>query len=108
MVIYVLIFFVYNIAWCIHYGDYLLYCGGGSYTSVYIPPPMYIFHCPCNVYSCGICFFSILLYFVCLFFVHITPSFSFYQLCDIYPQLDENFFGGVCICVSPYAATCVF
>ena len=27
------------------------------------------------------------------FFVQITPSFSFYQLCDIYLQLDENFWG---------------
>ena len=25
------------------------------------------------------------------FFIDITPSVSFYQLCDIYAQLDENF-----------------
>ena len=27
------------------------------------------------------------------FFAHITPSFTFYQLCEIYPQLHENFWG---------------
>ena len=25
------------------YGDYRLYFGGGSYSSVYVPPPIYVF-----------------------------------------------------------------
>ena len=41
------------------------------------------------------------------FFVHITPSFSFYQLCDTYPRLDENLWGCMHICL-PYTAICVF
>ena len=58
---------------------------GGPYSSVYVPPSLYIFHYPCNVHSCGICLFSILLYLYAYFFVHITPSFTFCQLCEIYP-----------------------
>ena len=44
-------FFVYDITCRIYYGNYGLYFGGGSYSSVYVPPPLYVFHCPCNVYS---------------------------------------------------------
>ena len=104
---YMLGFFVYDITWCVNNGDYGLYFGGGSYSSVYVPPPMHIFYCPCNVCPCVICCFPYFYILYAYFFVHICPSFSFYQLWEIYPQLDENF-GGVCICVLPYAATCVF
>ena len=37
--------------------DYGLYFGGGSYSSVYVPPPLHVFHNPCSVYSCGIYLF---------------------------------------------------
>ena len=36
-------FFVFNITWCMCYRDYRLYFGGGSYSSVYVPLPMYVF-----------------------------------------------------------------
>ena len=36
--------FVDDIAWCIYYRDYGLHFGGGSYSSVYVPPPMCVFH----------------------------------------------------------------
>ena len=47
-------FFVYNITWCVYYRDYGLYFGGGSYSSVCVPPPMCVFPNPCNVYPCFI------------------------------------------------------
>ena len=40
------------------------------------------------------------------FLVGMTPSFTLSQLCDIYPQLDENLWG-VYACVLPYAAICI-
>ena len=36
-------------------GIYELHFGGGSYSSIYVPPPMCMFDNPCSVYSCGIC-----------------------------------------------------
>ena len=41
------------------------------------------------------------------FFVHITPSFTFYQLCEIFPQLDEIFWG-VYAYVFQYMQLCVY
>ena len=32
------------------------------------------------------------------FFIDISSSFSFYQLCEIHPQLDENFWGCLHMC----------
>ena len=48
-------------------GIFGLYFGGGSYSLVYVPPPMCVFHNPCNVYPCSICLLSVLLYSVCIF-----------------------------------------
>ena len=89
MVLYVLIFFVYDITWCLYYGHYELYFGGGSYSFLYIPPPICVFHIPCNVYpcfiSCGIQNRNMFYIVYAYFFVDITPSFSFYHLCETYP-----------------------
>ena len=38
-----LLFFSLYIAWCMCYRDCGLYCGGGSYSSVYVPPPVSVF-----------------------------------------------------------------
>ena len=39
---YCVVFLVHNITWCMCYGDYGLHFGGGSYSSVYVPPPMFV------------------------------------------------------------------
>ena len=90
MIVYVL-FFVYDITGCICYGHYGLHFGGESYSVVYIPTHICVFCCPFDVYSCGICIFPSFYVLYAYFFVNIATSFTFYQLCEIYPQLDENF-----------------
>ena len=57
--------FVLDIMWYMYYRDYGLYFGGGSYSSVYVPPPLYVF--PVVLIVCIPTFFSSLLCFVCLF-----------------------------------------
>ena len=37
------LFFVFDITWCMCCGDYGLSFCGGSYSSVYVPPPMFVF-----------------------------------------------------------------
>ena len=37
------LYFVFGITWCMCCGDYGLSFGGGSYSSVYVPPPMFVF-----------------------------------------------------------------
>ena len=59
------------------FSDCGLYFGGGSYSSVYVPPPICIIHSSCGVYVCGIYFYFVHLYCVCLFFMHIYPLFYF-------------------------------
>ena len=67
-------YFFFDITWCMYYGDYGLYFGGGSSSSVYVPPPIYVF--PVVLMVCIPAFFS--------------PSPSCYVLCayfliPIYP-----------------------
>ena len=38
----VVFFLIYNITWCMYNGDYGLYFGGVSFSSVYVPPPMFV------------------------------------------------------------------
>ena len=61
--------------------DYILV--GGSYSSVYVPPPMYFLVLVMYIHVVFVSFPSIYILYV-YFFVHITPSFTFYQLCEIY------------------------
>ena len=87
-----LVVFVFVTAWCMCCGDYRLSFGGGSYSSVYVPLPISVFpmilimHIPSHFFpSC---------YILCSYFlVHIAPGFTFSQLCEHYPRLDENFWG---------------
>ena len=61
-------FFVFTITWCMCYGDYRLYFGGESYSSVYVPPPMYVFPVDLVVYIPTFFFiFPFMLYFMYLF-----------------------------------------
>ena len=41
------------------------------------------------------------------FFVDITANFSFYQLCEFYPWLDENFWGCMHMCFTICSYMCI-
>ena len=73
-----LVVFVFNIAWCMCYGDYRLYFGGGSYSSVYVPPPMYVFPVVLVVYIPT--FFPFILYSVFLFLSSHLPLVLFFLI----------------------------
>ena len=78
-----LFYFVFNITWCMCFGDYRLSFGGGSYSSVYVPPPMFVF--PMVLIVCIPTFFYFFPSYYILysyFLVHIAPGFTFSQLCE--------------------------
>ena len=77
-----------------YYGDYWSSFGGGSYSSVYVPPSISVF--PVVLMVCMVCipaffFFTFLLCFVYLFLDSHMPLVVL--LCVFYPCLDENFWG---------------
>ena len=75
-----------------YYRDCGLYFGGGSYSSVYVPPPLYVF--PVVLIVCIPTFFFLLVMFcVPISLFTYAPSFAFAHLCEFYPCLDENFWG---------------
>ena len=83
--------FFFDITWCMYYRDYRLCFGGGSYSTVYVPPPLYVF--PVLLIVCIPPFYSCHVLCAC-FLIHIyTPSFPSSHLCEFYPHLDENFWG---------------
>ena len=84
---------VSDITWCICYRDYGLHFGGGVLffclcTTTYVCISLILVVYILVIFSCNM-FYILYAYF----FVHISPSYTFYQLCEIYPQLDENFWG---------------
>ena len=87
---------------------YSLYFGGGSYPSVCVPPPIGMFHSPCSVYPCGIYLFSV--HFILCLSISLytyTPSFTFCQLCDIYPQMNEKVWGCMHKCFIICSQMCI-
>ena len=69
---------------------------------------MCVFYNLCNVYSCGICLHSVLLYFVCPFlYPHILLVLLSANCVKFIHDWMKTYWG-VFICVSPYAAECVF
>ena len=67
-----------------------------------------ISYSPCSMYSCDFFYFPIIFIFcIPYFLVHITPSFTFSKLCEIYPWLDENFWGDVCMCLNICSYMCI-
>ena len=88
--------------------DYGLYFGGGSYSSVYVPPPIYMLHSPCGMYPCGIYLHSVLLCCVCLFIYTHIPLVLLSANFVTFIHDWMNTFGGVCICVILFATKCVF
>ena len=72
--------FVFDITWCLYYRDYGLYFGGGSYSSVYVPPPLFVF--PVVLLICIPSFFvSFLLCFVYLFLDSHMPLVFLLPIC---------------------------
>ena len=65
----------------------------GSYSSVYVLLPMYVSPLVLVVYVHVVWFIFLLYILYAYFLIHIALCFTFYQLCEIYPQLDENFWG---------------
>ena len=66
-----LFLFLFDITWCMYYRDYGLCFGGVSYSSVSVPPPLFVF--PVVLIVCIPSFLFLLLCFVCLFFFHTCP-----------------------------------
>ena len=63
--------FLFNITWCMCCRDYGLCFGGGSYSAVYVPPPLCVFP---MVLMLHIPSFFFLIYVLCAhFFIHLCP-----------------------------------
>ena len=86
--------FVLDITWCMYYRDYGLYFGGGSYSSVYVPPPLFVF--PVVLMVCiPTFFFSSLLCFVCLFLNSHLPLVFLLPICVCFSTRGSKLLGGV-------------
>ena len=85
--------------------DYILV--GGLIPLFMLPPPLFLFpivlmkHIP-------IFFFLLIMFCMPIPLFTYAPGFPFALLCVFSPHLDENFWGGVCICILSYAAICGF
>ena len=66
--------------------------GGGSYSAVYVPPPLCVFPMVLIMYIPT--FFSVMFCMPISSFTY-TPSFLLFHLCVFCPCLDENFWGCV-------------
>ena len=88
-----------------YYRDYGLFFGGGSYSAVYVPPPLYVFPVVLVVCIPSFLFFPVIFCVPISSFTY-TPSFTSSHLCEFYPCLDENFWGVYAF--ASYAAICVF
>ena len=71
------------------WGLWVYLFGGGSYSSVYVPPPRFVY--PMILMICIPSFFLFPFFFLLFpfiyilyscFLVHIAPSFTFFQLCE--------------------------
>ena len=91
------------------YEDYRLYFVGGSYSSVYVPPPLFVF--PIVLLICILMDFLsfplIFIFWYTYFLVNIMPGLLFPN-CVQFNHDWMKTFGGVCICISSYAAICAF
>ena len=88
-------FFSFDITWCICYGGYRLYFGGGSYSFVYVPPPVYVFPVALMMYIPAFFYFPSC-YVLCTYFlIHIPPLFFLLPLCVSFIHAWMKTFGGV-------------
>ena len=67
-------FFLFDITWCMCCQDYGLYFGGGSYSSVYVPPPIYVLPMVLILHIPSFFFFSVFCMLISLSIC--TPMFS--------------------------------
>ena len=72
----------------------MVYILVGAYSSVYVPPPVCIFHGPCSVYQCSIYLHSVLLYCVYLFLYAHIPLVSLLANCVTFIHDWMNTSGG--------------
>ena len=104
--------FVIGIAWCMYYGDDGFYFGGGSYSSVYVPPPLFVF--PVVLVVCiPTFFFSSLFCFVYLFLYSHMPLVFLLPLCVCFIHTWMKTFGGCVhmhfiICSHMWILKCVY
>ena len=86
-------FYFFDITWCLYYRDGRLYIGGGSYSSVYVPPPLYVF--PVFLMVCiPTFFFSSLFCFMCLFLYSHMPLVLLLPICVCFIHAWMKTFGG--------------
>ena len=76
------------------YGDYGLYFVGGSYSSVYVPPPLYVFPVVLMVCIPSFFFFTFLLCFVYLFLDSHIPLVLPVPICVSFSHAWMKTFGG--------------
>ena len=72
------------------------YILGGSYSSVYVPPPVFVSPVVLVIYipMTFFLFFPFHIMFgILISWYSFTPCFAFSHLCDFFPWLDENFWG---------------
>ena len=86
------------------YGDYGLYFDGGSYSSVYVPPPMFVSPIDLVVYIPVIFLFSFHFIFCIPISWYTFPPVLLFPNCVHFIHDWVKIFGGVCICISSYAA----
>ena len=80
------VFVFFDITWCMYCRDYGLYFGGGSYSSVYVPLPLFLF--PVVLMICIPPFFPPPCCVLCAYsFIHICPWFSFCPFVCVFPML---------------------
>ena len=77
--LFICLFLFFNITWCMYCRDFGLYFGGGPYSSVYVPPPLYVF--PVVLIVCIPTFFPSLLCFVYLFLYSHMPLVLLLPIC---------------------------
>ena len=71
--------------------------GGGSYSTVYVPPPFYVFPMVFMLHILSFFFFSV--FCVLISFSISTPVFSFSNLCVFFHAWMKTFGGCGCICI---------
>ena len=74
---------------------WFMFWWGASYSSVYVPPPVCIFHSLCTIYPCGICLHSALLYCIFLFLYPHIPLVLLSANCVTFIDDWMKTFGGV-------------
>ena len=111
--LYISFFSFFDITWCMYYRDCGLYFGGESYSSVYVPPPLYLFPIVLMICIPSFFFFSSLLCFVYLFLCSHMPLVLLLPICVSFIHAWMKTFGGCMhmhfiICSYMWILKCVY